>query len=146
VCLIGGQHLVWCDVMRDSSAIDALINAGSVLWSHVESGTAPPADGSAGARKIILSMYPTETPEKEVALPADLIEWDQRLQAMKVALKEVEGRKREAENKLRIALGDAQTGILPNGVTYTLKTQTRAEHVVKESSFRVMRRKAPKGL
>jgi len=44
-------------------------------------------------------------------------------------------------NYLKAAIGSHTIGVLPNGEMWTYKTQSRKEHIVKESTFRVLRRK-----
>ena len=39
------------------------------------------------------------------------------------------------------AIGGASVATLPNGVMYTLRSQTSKAHSVKESTYRVLRRK-----
>ena len=51
---------------------------------------------------------------------------------------------RNALVNLRHAIGDATFGVTSDGRTLTLKTQSRKEHVVSASTFRVLRLKGPK--
>ena len=52
--------------------------------------------------------------------------------------------RRSLENQLKAAIGDAEAGVLPNGVMYTHRLQHRKETVQKASSFRILRRKEVK--
>lgn len=140
-CLLGVHRLVWCDVERDERAIRRLARAGADFWSCVENDEPPegPLD-----RASLLVLFPEDD--------GSIVELDGRffdLDAERVSLLE---RKREAEKRLaeidddlRGAIGRATRGVLPGGrISYSLKHQTRAEHVVKASSTRVLRRHAAK--
>lgn len=74
-----------------------------------------------------------------VTLGAEAVEWSSELEALESELRTLEQRKSELRNKVTIAMGNAIYGIMPNGDRWTLKPQSRAEHVVKESTSRVLR-------
>lgn len=141
--LIGGQAFRWMDVERDEAFIQSLTETEAAFMESVRQQIPPPPDGSASARAALASMYPEDSGES-VALPGVAIDWDNELDPLKDQIKALEARKAELENLIKGAIGDATTGVLPNGVSYTFKAQTRAEHIVKESTFRVLRRKAAK--
>ena len=67
------------------------------------------------------------------------------LDAIKAQIKALEVREKAAENAVKAALGGAAVGVLADGSGWTWKTQSRAECVVKASTFRVLRRTQPKG-
>ena len=143
-CLIGGRQLVWCDVTRDEFMIEREIEAATILWQRVKDGNPPPPDGSPAARTILNALYPTDDPDKEITLGHEFIALDVRLEEAKEAENTARSAKAEAENLIWAEMEDAQIAWLPDGTKFTLKTQERKEHVVKASSFRVLRRKAPK--
>ena len=67
-------------------------------------------------------------------------EMEKRLAALE-ALKIAEAAKTAAENHLKAALGEAETGVLANGVAYTWKASERKGYVVEATSVRTLRRK-----
>lgn len=144
VGLIGGVSLRYADIQRDPEFIEMLEEACAEFWRRVELNDPPPADGSDATRSLLGRLYPTARPTS-ATLPPESLEWDQDRQRAADEIKKWEGVKAEAENKLKAAIADNAQGILPNGVVYTLKEQTRAAHIVKESKFRALRRVAPKG-
>lgn len=143
-CLLGGQRLVWCDVDRDDVAIRRLVYAGRRFWGRVQNADAPAPDGSDSAKRTLAQLYPHDDPEKYVVLPADLQEVADELEDLKEQTKAAKRRQTELENLIKAALGTGTRGVLPSGIEYSWKEQTTKEHVVKESSFRVLRRHAPK--
>ena len=93
---------------------------------------------------MLRALYPQETPGLVVNLPGEATEWDtQRLRAL-AELKTWEASKDEAENKIRAALGEAEVGVLPNGVQFTYKASERKGYVVQPTIVRTLRRKEAK--
>lgn len=143
-CLIGGQRFVWWDVARDDTVIGRIVDAGASFWRRVLSDEAPPIDGSRSARSTLNRLH-GQSDGSRVQLPANCMEWDATLREAKAQRKEAQLRAAEAENRIRLAMGDAQLGVLPDGTTFTLKTQSVRERVLAPTSYRVLRRKPAKG-
>lgn len=141
--LVGGNRFLWRRLDRNEKFIRAMLERIERFWERVQSGVPPNVDGSEATRRALAMLYPEDNGDAR-PLPPSANEWDYELLEVKEQLKELESRKRELENKLRAEMGDATYGILSDGTEYTLRTQTRAEHVVKESTFRVLRRKRAK--
>ena len=137
--LIGGQRLKWFDFERNDEFIDLLIPRLRAFWDLVEAKIPPPVDDRLATAKVLAKLHPEDNGET-IELPAEAAEWDERLLAIKDELKALEQEKTGLENKFKSALSDATWGVLPAGGRYSWKTQTRAEHIVKESTFRVLRR------
>lgn len=139
VACIGGRKLAYRRVERNDRFIDtALLPTLEKFWAHVKSGTMPPVDESAATARLLAKLWP-EDDGSEIMLPDEAGNWDRELVEAKAVIKEAEAKKLAAENKLRAAMGTASYGVFPGG-GYSLKSQTRAEHVVKASTFRVLRR------
>jgi putative phage-type endonuclease len=139
--LIAGRTFRWYDVPRHEAFIAKLLEAELEFFAHLRTKTLPRVDGTPGTKAALRALYPRETPGLVVNLPGDAIEWDtQRLRAIAEA-KICEEVKDEAENKLRAALGEAEVGVLPNGVTYTYKASERKGYVVQPTVVRTLRRK-----
>lgn len=143
--LLLGNRMVWQRIARDESFIqDVLIPAEAHLWKLVEAHEPAPPDGSEHTKRALLALYPEDSGET-VALSGEFTALDVELQRLKKELKAAEDRIDEIGNQFRHAMKDATFAALPNGASYSLKTQTRKAHEVKESTFRVLRRKKGKG-
>lgn len=144
VCLIGGQRLVWADVERNDVFIERLIAKEADFWARLQAKEPPLVDDSKASAEILKRLYPREAPGLVVNLGEDEEVWDAKLENAKERLKDAEQDKRAAENHLKAALGEAETGILPNGVAYTWKAGERKGYVVEATTVRTLRRKESK--
>ena len=142
--LVGGNRLIWMDVVRNDRFIAVLVEREAEFWRRLQEQDPPPVDGSDSAREILRRLYPKETPGLVVNLPADVIEWDTELQQIKTGLKGSEARKQELENKIKAILGEAETGICSNGLQFTWKASERKGYVVEATMVRTLRRKEAK--
>ena len=142
--LIGGCRFVWTDLARDDEFIELLMRAEEEFWQRLQQKEAPDPDGSERTRAAIGNLF-KELDGTIIGLPTEAIDWDMQLTAAKKAEKIAIELKTEAENKLKVAIGNHTGGRLADGTLYTWKTQTRKAHSVKESTFRVLRAFAPKG-
>jgi putative phage-type endonuclease len=139
--LLGGRTFRWYDVARHDAFIAKLCEAELEFFAHLRTRTMPRVDGSAGTKAALRALYPKEISGLVVNLPGEASDWDtQRLEAI-AALKVAEAAKDQAENKLRAALGEAEVGVLPNGVTYSYKASERKGYVVQPTIVRTLRRK-----
>ena len=132
---------------EDAFAIWAACNE---FWTqHVLTGLPPAIDGSDATTKALNESW-TPDPDKCVEAP-DLATTVARINANKVRIKECKAVIDAEENAIRAALGDATTltsGVDAKGRPIVLATwteQTRAAHIVNESTSRVLRVKQPKG-
>ncbi len=148
--LLGGQTLRWCDIDWNKRFADLLIEHESAFWERVQLGDPPPADGSESYTDLLKALYPREAKGKVVALPPEAITWDDNLQEAKALKKKAEEIEREAKNHLIALMGDAETGLLPGGDSYSLRLVEK--HATKAtavgdliSSYRELRRFAPRG-
>lgn len=143
-CLLGGQRLVWSWIERDEATIEALVEAGAEMWRRIQENDPPTADGSDATAKALARVFPKDDGET-VALSGALIEASDELDALKATIKAAEVREKELEALIKSAIGGASAGVLADGSGWTWKTQSRAECVVKASTFRVLRRTKNKG-
>lgn len=138
--LLLGNRLKWAYVRRDEEFIqDALIPAESHFWNLTQEREPYPPDGSEHTKRALQAIYPQDS-GRTVTLDGEFSALDvERLRLLETK-KATEAALLEIENRFRHAIGDATFAALPNGATYSLKTQTRKAHEVKESTFRVLRR------
>jgi putative phage-type endonuclease len=131
-------------VPRHEAFIAKLIPAEAAFMERLRTKTPPPADGTEATRAVLRALYPRETPGLVVDLPAEAMAWDQDLLDAKAELARWGEIKHAAENKLRAALADAETGVLPNGAIYTYTAAERAGYTVAPTVVRTLRRKESK--
>lgn len=140
--LLGVHRLVWCDVDRDEAAIRRLALRGPEVWALVQSGEEPPGPYD---RETFGAFWPSEEAGAVVDLDEAFAVLDQEREEIAARLRADGKRKDEIDAQIREAIRGAERAALPGGrVTYSLKAQTRAEHVVKASTTRVLRRHEPK--
>jgi len=142
--LILGNRLRWSYVERDDAFLETvLIPAERDFWERTQNLEPAPADGSEHTKRAYQLLWPKDSGET-VALDGYFTALDRERHELLGIKKTAEERLNSIDNEIRLALKDATFGVLQNGVVYSNKTQTRKEHVVKESTFRVLRRKEAK--
>jgi putative phage-type endonuclease len=139
--LIGGQTFRYVEcIERDDTFCDRLVPTLLDFWTSVMLQQAPPVDASEACREALRRLYPKEEKGKVVPLPQELIDVDELWIQAQEELAHWETQKLLAENTVRKALGDAEKGVLPNGIAWTSKTQHRKSYTVEAADFRVLRR------
>ncbi len=139
--LVGGNSFRWVEFQRDDEFIDGvLVPALARFMYALTNQIQPAADDSERTREALKLAYPLREPGKSIPLPASFFDWDAKRQSAIKAIKELEGLKREAESNILREMGDADLGVLPNGVVYSNRSQKRGT-----TTFRVFRRKGLKG-
>lgn len=134
VCLFGAPP-VYQDFDRDPGRITVILDACQEFLRRLERDDPPPSPG--GDKELLNEMYPTATPGLVVSLSDDASEWHAELEATKREEKRCGERRAELENKIKLALGSASAGVLPNGLgTYTWEERSRKEYVVRATTFR----------
>jgi len=140
VVLIGGQQLVWHEVERNDEFIANLETKLTGWWNrYVVERVEPPSSPTEACVRMLERLHPADN-GTTVELPADFLDVDNRLVAVKVDLKKLEAERKELEEKLKSAIGAATFGELTDGTRWSWKTQDRAEHFVSATSYRVLRR------
>lgn len=137
--LIGGNDFRYYDVTRSDQFIEeTLLPELEKFWKHVMDGTPPEADGSESTARTIKLLHPNDNGET-ILLDQNALELVQELAITKEKIKAHEEKREHLKNSLTLLLGDNTYGLLPDGTQLSYKTQRRPEHVVKESTFRVLR-------
>lgn len=140
--LAGGNALMWEDIEADPIEQRRIIHASRIFWHEcVLAGVAPEPDGSEASRRALQRLYPAEAAEAQVELDVDTFaELDAELEVIKERQAADKKRRDLLENMIKATIADATYGVLPGGVSYSWKSQTRREYVVKENTSRVLRR------
>lgn len=108
--LIGGQKYVERLVLRDDAFISLLIEQERLFWETVQNNTPPDADGSDDAASAIKALYPASTEGKYVELPDEIDKLIAQKKSYEAVTDEYEAMVRTIDNKIRQAIGDAETG------------------------------------
>ena len=131
---------IW-DVTPDAEYIGELNDTEEKFWRDCVQGIAPNPDGSDATARAIRALYPKPVEGQVIRLGAHFLDVTDDLELVKEEIRSSKTRQQELETELKAAIGDSEAGLLPNGVLYTLKLQTRPEYVVAATEFRVLRRK-----
>ena len=146
VVLQNGCRLLWADVERDQPFIDEiLIPTCAEFWRRVQQREPVAPDGSESSKQALKWLYPDAAPGKFVNLDGSLIDLDRERCELKERIGEMTKRVEVIDQTIKSAIGDAEIGYLADGTVYTHKLQHRKGFTVEPSSFRVLRRSAPKG-
>jgi predicted phage-related endonuclease len=132
--LIGHDDFRVYTVPADPEVIANLEAAEAEFRTYLVSGVPPPEGDAAARREYLRARWPSEAAGMRPATPEEVLLVEQWRQAKALA----EGLKVTSERlqlELATVIGDASG--LAGLVTY--RAQTRKAHVVKESTFRVMR-------
>lgn len=141
-----GRDLVVFTIERNDRFYAWLHEQLEAFWTnHVVPRIPPEPDYSDASAEAIRRLFPVDSGEV-VDLPRELVDLAEQLEAAKEACKEADQRKEELANRLKLALGEASYGVLPDGSCLSYKLQERKGYYVEPASFRVLRRlkKVPK--
>ena len=157
VALLGGTSIGWADIERNDEFIEGtLVPACERLWSDVQQQQfTGNIDGSEATKKALAKVYPLDT-GATVTLDSFFADLHDERVNRKEVIRENEERLRAIDNQIKAKIESATFGVLSNGVTYSLKRQSRAvladgvklvdlpAKYVSETAYRVLRFKEPK--
>lgn len=110
--LIGGNQFIYKRVERDENIIQQLIKIESDFWNnHVIPQVPPQPDGTAASTMTVNALYPTSSGE-EIALPSEVDKWVEQRDEAKAAMDAAEEMKNEAENRIKVLMGESEVGRL----------------------------------
>lgn len=108
--LIGGNHFVWKEVLRNDDDIEALIAAEKTFWEMVQNKDMPDVDWTENCQAALAERFSGKKQEDALYLPAEaeaiLKEYDE----LDAAKKEVEQAIQLKKNQLCLLLGEYETG------------------------------------
>jgi len=106
--LIGGNHFIYEEVLRDDSFIEELFAKENAFWTLVEHKVMPEVDGMEDTKKALSIMYPAATPKAELEVePTESLEDIFKDYAeYKKAIDDFEILKTECENKIKAVMGE----------------------------------------
>ncbi len=130
--LVMGSEFYWCDVARDDDFIDkTLVPAERALWERIQNrGPTPSPDASQATLDALKRIYPKDDGET-VELDGDFVVMDLDRQAIAAELSALKEQQRGIDNAIKAKLGDATSGVLPSGRTYTWKARKDGVRVLR---------------
>lgn len=121
--LIGGQSYKSFEYTRNDRFLDWYVAKLTEFWGWVQADEWPPdVDGSEDSTAALRDLLPQHVEEKVVELPGDMIQWADQWDTSKSALAGWDLQRRQAENKIKRAIGDGEVGVLPDGSAFSWKT------------------------
>jgi putative phage-type endonuclease len=135
-----GKPLRWFDRDRNDAFITMMEAECAEFWRRVVEGDPPPIDGEEHTSEAIKRIYGETVESKVVTLPPESVEWSTALESVDEQLKALEKEKQALRNKLKVAIGDAEIGVMPNGQRWRYRTQHTASHSVSASTSRPLTR------
>ncbi len=126
----------WIDA--DPALQEEIVKRCSKFWRQVQ-GELPPPDPD-GSEATTNALKRRKVESKSIELGPDVRELTRRLDIVSIDAKRANEAVQELKNKIRAALGNADTGLFPNGEGWAIRTVNRKEAVVKASSYTTMKR------
>lgn len=143
--LIGGQSFrVFSEAYDPELAEMIRAETGRFWHEHVLAHVPPPVDGSGVTKDLLGRLWEVDPDGVRVLDRAQIRDLLQKRAHAKAVIAGAEADLDLVENQLKSLLAEKQVGVVDGQPVVTWKPQTRAEHVVKASSFRVLR--VPKGV
>jgi predicted phage-related endonuclease len=138
--LVGGNHLEMYLIERRPGVIVEIQRRIMEFWASVRRDEPPPVDDSASTAAAIAALFPAPEPGKtyELAGEEDLSLWEDLRQAQ-LDTKAADAQERAAKNRLLAKIGNSELISYEGKIVGSYKQQTRKEHIVRESTFRVLR-------
>lgn len=139
IALLHGNTLVSAEIERDEDAIGEIVELAQRFHKATEEHEPWPSDGSDASTRALKLLYPHADPEKTITLDpvfAGVFDELEQIASEEGALRKA---KAALSNRVKEALADASSGLLPDGRSFTYHDQKRAATAASE--FRVLRRK-----
>lgn len=138
-CLIGGQRFVWTEVERDETLIRKIVHHGAEFWQRVVERRPPEPDGSDSSFRALNALY--DSHQGSVELPGELIAFDHEREALALEKSKIEKRLKALDARFQAEIGNAEQGVLANGVAYRLLKIHRRAFQVAETTYTKIQRK-----
>lgn len=143
VALFGGVKLGEpVDILRDPRFLKAAYPALEKFWMKVQRREPPEPDGDPATTEAIKRLWSADDGET-ITLDQQTLEAADLLDEAKALRKKADDQIAELSNRLRVRMGSATFGNLPDRSSLGLKVEPRRAHAVKASSPRVLRRHYP---
>ena len=144
--LVGNNKFIVTVIERNDEVIEQIIVKVDDFWKNfVEKKVAPAPDGSISAKEILDKMYENVEVGKEIVIEEpEFIGYIVGYNNLKSKEKDIKKDLEQYKQQFKEKLGTAETGICGDW-KITWKEQSKKEHLVKASKFRVLRIAKNKG-
>jgi predicted phage-related endonuclease len=133
-----GSELRWTRLERDPKWATEVRPRLIAWWNeYVVTETPPPP--TADDADVLARLYPRQAKGVTVALPGEMLAARDELNEAEAIKSACETKIAEIKNRVRAAMGEAETGVLPDGTGWTWKTQQRKAYTVEAGESRVLR-------
>lgn len=139
-CLIGGQRYIHHEVQRDPAFEAKMIETERQFWWHVENDVPPDPDGRDSTTAIINQRFPEAEPMVLVELGGNPDYEAAVAEVVRLSRNQREDKKRleEAKNRLKLALGTGEVGLIEGQPVISWKNGSR-----ESIDTKALRRDAP---
>jgi putative phage-type endonuclease len=139
--LLQGCRPVQIPVKPSAQYHELLVERAEEFMAMVKAGAPPPPDGSFRAKHALDRLFPHEN-GSIVALPKEAVEWTRHYQDITDKLKILDRRKAYYQQQLKLSMGPATFGVLPEPVggkrCWRWKTQPTPAYEVEARDTRVL--------
>lgn len=147
-CLIGGQRFVWDVVERDEALISQIIAAGNEFWRRVQEQDPPAPDGSESSEQALRALAQTrdEDLDRRIELDPSMAVVADELEQVKwrhkdayAAVKELEAKRKQLQQTIRLAMGGAKYAEL-DGWVFVDDVRSRAAYSCAAATWNELQR------
>jgi putative phage-type endonuclease len=110
--LIGGNKFIYKLIERDDELIEMIIQLEYNFWDCVVNNMPPAVDGSESCCNLMTRLYPSAENKNIIILPDKALTLIEQYNAAKDQEKMFSEMKEEAANKLKITLGENESGMI----------------------------------
>lgn len=133
--LLAGSDFRMYTLPRDEKFISLMLDISDEFWDRVENGIPPePVWQSKAITDLLTYLYPG-TDGSIIQLPDSAQNWSDLMKEAKAKASEYDAVVTGCRNHLRMLMGNAAVGLLPDGTCYTRKEVTRKGYEVEETSY-----------
>jgi putative phage-type endonuclease len=130
---LGGAPPSFIDVERDDELVEIHVEKCRAFWhEHILAGVPPAVDGHEATTEALRRRFQPSA-GKVVQLGDEALAWHRKLERIKRLTDRLQALEDENRNRLREAIGDAESARLPGGGSYRMTP-------VKESTFTATRK------
>jgi len=113
--LLNGYDFRWYREELNEKFAQALVKKLTEFWELVQSKTAPATDWRNGTKQAIVAHYGVA--DVTIELPERMATVDSERERLKSQRADIDRKIKAYDNEIRAALGEATTGVLPDGQT-----------------------------
>jgi len=135
-CLIGNHKFVWKEIARDEDMINDLVSKEVRFWNTFVVPKVMPATVSANDSDALYKLFQPVKVGSEIALGDELDKMAEHIDSMKADKKALDSQIEQAENELKVKLGDNEIGIGNSWkATWKLQMQRRVNSELLKQEF-----------